>query len=210
MSAALRESVSVVSPRVYAQILTSPIGAQLLPEGLFGSPYEVLDYRSALVLHDHKGRTATFTRTQRIRFLQDGVSAILDHCWGAGLLLAEYRHSGGSIGETFKDEGRRHLVIRLKRAMRRGEELRFTVERTVLVGFTEEREQLETTIDHPVQRIALEVVFPRERPGRSAVLELGDESLPMPVLRSRWGRTLLHVQILGAQAHTPYVIRWTW
>ena len=54
----------------------------LLPEGLTSSPYEVLDYDSTLTLHDRKGNRANIRRRQAVRFLQDGVSAILDHCRG--------------------------------------------------------------------------------------------------------------------------------
>ena len=37
-----------------------------------------------LTLHDGKGLHATLERRERIRFLQEGVSAILDHAWGDG------------------------------------------------------------------------------------------------------------------------------
>src|SRR5437868_4489971 len=97
----------VVSARIYALILSSPrLKQQLLPQGLICSPYEILDYHATLVLHDPQGRSATFVRTQRVRFLQDGVSAVLDHCWGDGVLVADYAHSAGVVGESFKDEGR--------------------------------------------------------------------------------------------------------
>src|SRR5438046_31604 len=111
MPSTSRTFKSIVSSKIYAKILASPLGPRLLPDGLETSPYEVLDYEATLVLRDPAGRTATFQRTQRIRFLQDGVSAILDHFWGDGLLLADYSQSAGAIGEAFQDEGHRHLVI---------------------------------------------------------------------------------------------------
>jgi hypothetical protein len=36
-------------------------------------------------LQDRRGIRATFSRQQRIRFLQDGVAAVLDHVWGHGI-----------------------------------------------------------------------------------------------------------------------------
>src|SRR4051812_17093033 len=100
------DSKPVVSARVQALILDTPrLREQLLPEGPLGSPYEVLDYRAVLVLEDRNGRKAVFHRTQRVRFLQDGVGAILDHFWGDGVLLADYAQTAGEIGESFKDAG---------------------------------------------------------------------------------------------------------
>src|SRR4051794_35669641 len=101
----------VVSARAYALMLTSRnLASRLLPEGLFSSPYEVLDYDAQLTLHDARGAWATFWRRQRVRFLQDGVSAILDHAWGAGVVATHYDNSAGSLDDSFVDEGRRHLV----------------------------------------------------------------------------------------------------
>src|SRR5262245_48042183 len=107
---------SVVSSDAYGLILGSPrLRRALLPQGIRISPYDVLDYRATLVLHDVKGAKATFHRTQKVRFLQDGVRAILDHAWGDGILLTHYEHSAGPLEDSFMDHGRRHLVIDLKR-----------------------------------------------------------------------------------------------
>lgn len=74
---------SLISPARYAAILRTPqLRRRLLPSGFPSSPYEVLDYQATLTLHDARGPRSTFWRRQRVRFLQDGVSAILDHAWG--------------------------------------------------------------------------------------------------------------------------------
>src|SRR5438094_175504 len=109
-------TAEVVSPQAYGVILSSRhLQPMLLPQGLITSPYEVLDYNATLVLHDRRGARATFQRQQKIRFLQHGVSGILDHAWGEGILLSNYRHTAGTLEDTFKDHGRRHLVVGLKR-----------------------------------------------------------------------------------------------
>src|SRR5215207_9794005 len=88
----------LVSAQVYALIWTSPrLRRLLLPGGLIGSPYEVLDYRATLVLHDRKGMRATFRRRQRVRFLHDGVGAVLDHAWGDGIVLTAYDNDAGTL-----------------------------------------------------------------------------------------------------------------
>src|SRR5688572_28812760 len=136
--------------QIYDLILSSQrLHEMLLPEGALRSPYESLDYDATLNLHDQRGARATFRRTQQIRFLQNGVSGLLDHAWGDGVLVTNYRHSAGKLEDSFKDQGRRHLVVGLKRSMRSGEALTFTVEREVMEMFRSDEGWVETTIDHP-------------------------------------------------------------
>jgi hypothetical protein len=182
----------------------------LLPQGLISSPYEVLDYQSTLTLHDAAGTQATFHRVQRVWFLQEGVSAILDHAWGAGVLLTHYFNSAGTLADAFRDGPRRHLVIELKRPMARGETLAFDVQRTVIAGFTQDAESLETTIDHPVRRVGATVVFPMTRPCLAATLESEDEITPLPVRRRHDQRTQISIDVMQPRPHTPYTIRWRW
>ena len=204
-------AIDVVSPKVYGLILDSKaLSSRVLPGGPLGSPYEILDYRATLVLNDPKGYHATFYRTQQVRFLQDGVAAILDHFWGDGVPFANYRHTAGPIADSFKDQGRRHLVIDLQYAMSRGELLTFDVERTVMVGFTADEEWLETTIDHPIRQLTRTIIFPHERPCQSARLVVGERVLPLKVKRMRDGRSMLQVQIPNPKSDTPYTIHWSW
>ena len=203
--------IDVVSPKVYGLILDSEsLRSRLLPEGPIGSPYEILDYQATLVLDDPEGRRATFHRTQQIQFLQGGVSAILDHFWGDGVQLVDYRNTAGVIGDSFRDRGIRHLVIELARAMGRGETLTFAVERVARVGFTADEEWLETTIDHPIHRLTREIIFPKERPCRSAELVVGNRAVPLEPIRLPDGRTVLRIRIPAPKADTPYTICWSW
>lgn len=202
---------ALISPRIYALILTTPrLRRRLLPGGLVTSPYEILDYDATLVLHAPQGRWATFQRTQRIRFLQDGVSAILDHAWGDGILLTGYRNSAGQLERTLRDEGRRHLVVALKRPMKQGEELFFRVERTARAGFTDAEEWLETVLDHPVERLSRTIIFPPDRPCRAAILRSGDAVTPLPIIPLPDGRTCVRFEVLGPSAHVIYAVHWVW
>ena len=47
----------------------------MLPGGVSTNPYEILNYEATLTLEDPRGIKATFRRTQKIRFIQEGVSA---------------------------------------------------------------------------------------------------------------------------------------
>lgn len=203
--------IDVVSPKVYGLILDSRrLAHRLVPGGAVGSPYEIFDYRAVLVLDDPKGRRATFRRTQRVRFLQDGVAAIMDHLWGDGVILVDYHNTAGMIVESFKDQGTRHLVVDLKRPMARGEVFTFDVKRTAMEGFTEADEWLETTIDHPVQQYEQLIVFPQQRPCQRAELVMGEKVVPLEPGTLASGQTTIKVAIPRPHADTPYVIRWRW
>ena len=192
MSHAATDSASVVSPTIYSLIATSPrLRRMLLPEGILASPYEVLDYDATLTLGDTKGIKADFQRTETVRFLQSGVAGILDHVWGDGVALAYYHNEAGNLEDSFNDQGRRHLVIGFKRAMRRGETMKFDVMRTAMVGFTEDEEWLETSVDHPVRRLGCAVVFPKGRPCQSAMLHYEGKELALPIIKLGEGRGLV-------------------
>lgn len=196
---------------MYGRLLASRrLGRQLLPGGLTASPYEILDYQGVLTLLDPEGCHAVFRRTQTVRFLQDGVSSILDPLWGDGISLAAYHHSGGQLAENLRDGDRQYLLIDLARSMRRGETLTFDVERTAMVGFTEDAEWLETTIDHPIHRLSQQIVFPRGRPCRAAELAVADLVIPLGPVAGDDGQTMLRYSVPSPESHTPYLVRWRW
>lgn len=201
----------IVSPNIYGLILSSPhLREKILPEGIRVSPYEVLNYDGSLVLHDKRGTRATFKRRQRIRFLQDGVSAIMDHAWGDGIILTNYRHSGGVLADSFKDQGVRHLVVDLKRPMKRGEILDFEVEREAMEMFGASDGWVETRIDHPISKLSQRIVFPKGRPAHQVGLDDPDQALPLTARQLPDGSTEMIVGLREPAENTPYVIRWRW
>lgn len=207
----VRKQHGVISASGYAWLLRDPwLRRAVLPGGLLTTPYEVLDYQSVLTLQNAEGTRATFARRQDIRFLHDGVTAILDHAWGDGILATDYANDAGRLEGSYNDVGRHHLVVALRRRMGRGESLSFRVRRETMVGFTEGEEWLETTVDHPVARLSPSIVFPKDRPCRRAVLQAGRRLVPLTVARRRSGQTVVRVEILQPWANFPYTIRWSW
>jgi hypothetical protein len=186
------------------------LASALFPDGPTTSPYEVLHYNATLILHDAGGRRATFQRTEQIRMTQHGVSAILDHFWGDGVQVSGYHHDAGVIAESFKDGGRRHLVIDLRRRLARGEELTFTVSREAMAAFLESEEWVETIADHPMERLQRQVIFPRSRPCQVAEIRFEGQSLAVPVQQLPDGRTRLAVEILLPLVNVPYTLVWRW
>lgn len=211
MLATTSEPIDVVSPELYGLILSSSrLKQRLLPGGLTSSPYEVLTYDASLTIHDTEGLRGTFARAQKIRFLQDGVSAILDHLWGEGVLLTHYDNTAGTLEDSFKDQGKQHLLIALERAMATGETLAFEVTRTAMVSFIEPEEYLETIIDHPIRQLSQVISFPKARPCQSASLFCDGLEVPLPVLRQPDGWTVVRCEVLRPMSHLPYTIRWAW
>ena len=207
----LSDPVELVSARTYARILSDQrLRRLLLPEGLLPGPYDVLHFDATLTLHDPLGRRATFARRQTVRFRQDGVGAILDHCWGDGIALAEYETDAGTLIGSLADGARRHLVVALGRRTRRGELLTFRVRRRAMAAFGAGEEWLETVVDHPVQALRRTVVFPRARPCRLAVLEAGGARRQLPIRADAQGRTVVSVTIARPLAHMAYTMRWAW
>jgi hypothetical protein len=204
------EPTEVVSGHAYLQILASPpLREDLYPEGLFPGPYEILDYFATLNLEDPDGKRATFRRTQTIRFLQEGVSAILDHAWGDGVLSSYYHTDAGKVEGSISDGNRRHFIIRLHHRMKRGDALTFQVQRTAMVGFMADQEWLETTIDHPIRRLRRRIVFPPQRKCQRAELEIRARRISLEPAQRR-GRTLVDFTARHPLPHMPYTVRWTW
>src|SRR5262249_40589191 len=110
----------------------------------------------------------------------------------------------------FKDQGRRHLVVGLKRPMERGEALEFEVEREAMEAFTQDEEWIETLVDHPVDRLGASVIFPKERPVQRAVLLGAGAVARLPIFELHDGRTLIGFHLNRPQQDTPYTIRWSW
>jgi hypothetical protein len=204
-------SATRLPSKIDALILTSSeLKRKIFPEGLATSPYEILDYQHTLVLHDPDGRQASFLRRQQIRFLQAGVSGILDHAWGDGVVITSYRNDAGRLEESIREAGQRHLVIGLKRVMHRGDRLTFRVERDAMEGFTQSEEWFESTIDRPVWRVRATIVFPKKRPCQKATIDQDGRQLVLPIVRVRSGQIVVGFRTEHAQADTPYRIRWTW
>jgi hypothetical protein len=200
----------LITPKVQSLILSSKVLRDALaPEDFEMSPYDVLDYQGVLTIHDTAGMRATVERRQYVRFLQNGVSAILDHMWGTGI-LAYYENSAGKIGPSFLDAGRRHLMVNLRRQMAKGDRLRFVVRRVVMASFLDSHGWLETAIDHPVRNFGQTVIFPKGRPCQEAVLQLEDELFELPIHELPDGRTTIRFQAPYPDPEPICLVRWLW
>jgi hypothetical protein len=203
--------VGLVSAQAYAFILESPILRQkLLPQGLVMSPYVIERFDGVLDLQDPFGHLAVFERTQSVRFLQHGVSGLLDHFWGAGVTIAEYSTTAGAIGPMIRDGQRRHLVTTLQRAMSRGDVLTFATARTMRESFKKPSTAFELLIDHPIRQLSQWILFPLERPCLRAHLIMGTRATRLAVETLPGGRSVLRVDVPKPRPQMVYRIAWDW
>ncbi len=200
-----------MSLKLYWLIKSSPILRKaLLPEDANKAPYEVLDYNTTLLLRDPYGIRATEIRRERVRFLQNGISAMLDHFWGDGAVAHSYEHTAGPIRDSFKVDEVRHVLVGLKKLPAKGEQLSFGIARSIVGGFTKKEEWVETVADHPVGRLTRNVVFPTERPCKKAVLRYGEDEFELPVVELSNGRTLVSFEAPTPEIDAKLTVYWEW
>ena len=177
--------------------------------------YEILDYESTLELCDAKGATAIFEKRQRVRFLQNNIIAFEDYAWGDGDVLADYKCSPGVVADHYREGDRWNLLISLRETKHKGDITEFHMNRLEKQSFTQPDEWQQTEIRHRIQRLQLNIIFPKRRPCRRATLTqrrhkraqvLGPEhfhALPD-------GRQLLTWEGRRVYPYDILTIRWHW
>lgn len=181
------------------------------PDGLF----EVLDYDSTLELLDGAGKLAIFKRRQKVRFLQDHILAFQDYAWGDGDVLADYRIAPGEVVDCYREGERWNLLISLRETKNRDDVEEFHIERTVRNGFTQDVEWRQTAIWLTTRRIRLEIIFPKERPCRRAILleRSTNRTIELDGDQIQWlpdGRQLIAWEKEKPPRAEVYTIRWEW
>ncbi|MCA9904379.1 MAG: hypothetical protein KC547_11015 [Anaerolineae bacterium] len=177
--------------------------------------YEVLDYDAQLTLNDSKGKLATFTKRQRVRFLQHNVIAYQDQAWGDGEIFADYRCAPGIAVDRYREGHKFRVLISLRETKNRNDVEDFYIERVVKGGFSKTTEDFQIEIDHPTHNLSMAIIFPRKRPPRQVKLieqhaqrthELDSEQiqqLPDRRWQVRWESHRLKL-------YEAYILRWEW
>lgn len=177
--------------------------------------YEVLDFEAQLELKDSKGRTAVYSKTQKVRFTQDNIIAYQDTAWGDGDIFADYKCSPGVEVDRYREGNRHNILISLRETKQRDDKETLQIERTIKDGFTTESESFQVDIDHRTRALTMSVIFPKSRrPHKVTLIEqnsgktvmLDDEHLhDMPDERTRveWKAT-------NPKLFESYIMRWQW
>ena len=177
--------------------------------------YEILDYDSTLVLKDTQGKTALFKRHQRVKFLQDHVIAFQDHAWGDGNIFAAYKVNKGKAVDRYREGNRWNVLISLRETKSRGDIEDFHIERTVRNGFTDKEEWWQVEVWQKTHRLRLNLIFPRRRHCKRAVLHTRGENKTRTLGHERFqllpdGRQKLCWEAKNPRRSEVYTIRWNW
>lgn len=175
------------------------------PVGLF--PYLTTNFKTQLRILDPLGASASLTRRQQIRFLEDGVSVFLDRVWGDGLLLHDYSvGSGMRIVDFIRTEKGYVVVLGLPRTFGKGEVFEVETSRRILGAFMDREAYLEAVMPGPTQSLSMEVVAPRQR-------RIVDADVVVPSLRRVEAQQLpghLALRVSHADVNVPYRLAWSW
>lgn len=184
---------------------------QRSPEGL----YEFLEYDFKLELLGTQGRTARWTKHQRVKFLQDHVIAFEDYAWGDGNVLAEYRCSPGFVADRYREGPRWNILISLRESKRRGDVQDFYIESRAENALTRKSEWFQVELRHRTRAARLSVVFPKKRPCIQAVLVERTRDRTTYLDRRNItvlpdGRQLVSWETVEPRLFETYTLKWTW
>jgi hypothetical protein len=177
--------------------------------------YEVLEQQRTVTLQDTQGKVATVETRQRVRFLQNHITALTDYIWGEGEVLAEYRCSPGVPVDRYYEGSRQVVLISLRRHYMAGEEITLRTFRRITGGFTRSEEYWEVEVYHRTMRITLELLFPPERPCRRATVTVRSSGQTVALGPEHWitlpdGRQQLRWVLDKPRLNERYLLRWAW
>jgi hypothetical protein len=177
--------------------------------------YEVLNFEHTLELCDAQGKKAIYHKRETVRLLQDYVATYLDQAWGRGEIFADYQCSPGVAVDRYRCGHKHCVLLSLREAMRRGDILRISIDRTVRNGFDLDTGWSETVVRHRTHRFQIAVIFPKQRlPHRVSLIQvnqnhttsLGEantELLPD-------GRHRVFWETEKPKLFETYTLKWTW
>ncbi len=79
-----------------------------------------------------------------------------------------------------------------------------------MAQFTNDKEWMDLTIDHPTDHLAYNIVFPKKRPCQKAVLHSEGLEVPLSLIKLGNGKTLVRFDVRKPRIDTPYTVRWSW
>ena len=189
--------------------------ARLKDKLCYHGMYEILDYDATLVIVDPLGEKAILTRREVVRFLQNNVVAIHDHAWGDGEFFDQYNCQPGIPVDFYEDGSKCNILISLRETKNRGDVVEFWIEREIKGGLLEKNEWFETEIDHWMKHLKLSIIFPKERPCRSATLSRRSSEKATLLSQEHFallpnGSQKLTWETSRPKLHDRYTIKWVW
>jgi len=177
--------------------------------------YEVLEYESTLDLEDRGGKRATFSKRERVRYLQDNVIAYQDQAWGDGEILVNYRCTPGTPVDRYRSGHKTYILISRREVKNRGDIDEFSIRWKMREGFPRGTEQWETHVMHRTKRLKVSVIFPKSRPPRRTTLLESNRQRSRRLEKKEQtllpnGRWLVTWETRKPRLYEIYILQWEW
>ncbi|MCL5428507.1 MAG: hypothetical protein M1347_01725 [Chloroflexi bacterium] len=190
------------------------IGSKVLRGFSSEGMYEVLDYETALEIHDPKGKKATLSKRMKVRYLQDNIIAFQDTYWAHGNVTG-YRVSPGKPVDEHKSGYLTYVLISLRTVKNKGSIDEFNMQWSVLDGFKKQDGFWQTDVLNRMKRMKVALLFPIARHPRRVYLEeknrKGSTELPADAFkRLPDGRLKVSWINESPKLFESYILRWDW
>jgi hypothetical protein len=176
--------------------------------------YEVIDFQTRLIIHDPKGKSASLTKYEKVRFLQDNNLAFQDQAWSDGKFLLNYHCSPGIPVDVYRTGYKTFVLISLHELKNKGDVTEFNISWDLKNTFLKKVGFWSTDISHSTNHIKVQVIFPKLRPPKKVVLvesnqrkekSLEEKILPLPDKRYQitWEKN-------NPRLYEQYILKWIW
>jgi hypothetical protein len=177
--------------------------------------YEVLDYQCQLELKDKSGELARIQKQEKIRYLQDYIISYQDQAWGDGELFQNYRCSPGTPVDEFRLGHKTCKLISLREFRKKGDIDEFHIQWNMRHGFLKSTGFWGTGIRYRTKKVAVKVVFPKDRPPTSASITESNLQKTRTLGKDAFkllpdGKTMIVWQNEKPRLYENYVLRWEW
>jgi len=177
--------------------------------------YNVIKYETTLELFDKKGKSATLSKIEEVRFLQNNIIAFQDQAWGDGKILLGYQCSPGFPVDFYRSGHKTYILISLRDVKQKDDRTTFNIQWKIKDGFRKKNGFWATDVNHYTQVIKTNIIFPEERPPlRLSIIEsncqktkeLSRDSLTQ-LPDKRWQATW---KKHDPKVHEHYILKWEW
>jgi hypothetical protein len=176
--------------------------------------YEILDYETTLELNQ-SGATTHFFKRQKVRFLQDNILSFQDYLWGDGEIFANYQCSPGIVVDKYRVGDRWHILISLRESKSKGDVEEFLIQARFDDSYRLHKEWQQIELRHHTKRLKTNIIFPKKRHCKDAVIQLRRQHRSIKLDHSNFGvlpdgRQLLTWNDTNIHPLEVITIHWTW
>lgn len=167
------------------------------------------DVRDVVTILDNTGRSASWVRTQTMKFHRDGREVLISKTGGSGKIVPARISSTGRVVEM--DMRRGYVYARFQDEIHKGESVDVTLESTINDSFLSDLEWFEHQVLQNTEKLSFEIRFPDTRRCQAASLirVFGADEDTIDKF-SPTGNSLQKVVPVEMHIAEAYRISWNW